>query len=438
MVEMVSADLEQLFTGAFLEPLREPRVLLCARLLGQPRVRDLPDQHVLEAEGRLAGDRGTLLAKHELPQQQVVEQRLHVEVRRDVLDSALPEDPADDSRSLQQYFGIWRQVIDTRSDERLQRVGNTIVVAALGEHANGLLDEQRVAFRSIEQALGQGRRIRQVGDESGDELVTLLLGQRLELDGGRPHAASAPAWPHVEQVRSREAEDQQRRAHPVGDVLDEVEHRLLGPVDVLEEEDERLHVGKRAHDLAGGPRDLLRAALALDSFQEARSQADQVGDSIVFAAGAELLERLFERLVVRDPDRRLDHLGERPVRHAFAVRQAAALEHARAVHGVDELAHEPALADARLAVDREEVRAAVTTRSLVRVLEQLQLGLATDERGADVDVSPVDGADHAPGAHRRAHAFQLERSRVLDDEPPPGEAVGRRTDEDLSRHRGLL
>ena len=253
MVEMVSADLEQLFTGAFLEPLREPRVLLCARLLGQPRVRDLPDQHVLEAEGRLAGDRGALLAKHELPQQQVVEQRLHVEVRSDVLDSALPEDPADNSRSLQQYFGIWRQVIDTRSDERLERVGNTIVVAALGEHANGLLDEQRVALRSIEQALGQGRRIRQVGDESGDELVTLLLGQRLELDGGRPHAASAPAGTYVEQVRSGQAEDQQRRAHPVGDVLDEVEHRLFGPVDVLEEEDERLHVGKRAHDLAGGP-----------------------------------------------------------------------------------------------------------------------------------------------------------------------------------------
>ena len=214
---------------------------------------------------------------------------------------------------------------------------------------------------------------------------------------------------------SRKAEDEQRRPHPVREVLDEVEHRLLGPVDVLEEEDERLHVAQRVHDLARGPRDLLRAALALDGFQQARGQADEVGDSVVLAALAKLLERLLERLVVGDPDRRLDHLGERPVRHALAVRQAAALEHACAVHRVDELAGQPALADTRLAVDREEVRAAVAQRSLVRVLEQLQLGLAADERSADVDVPLVDGAENAPGAHRGAHALELERACVLDD-----------------------
>ena len=61
--------------GTLLDPLREPRVLLGARLLGEPRVRDLADEHVLEAVRRLARDRGTRLAEDELAQQQVFEQR---------------------------------------------------------------------------------------------------------------------------------------------------------------------------------------------------------------------------------------------------------------------------------------------------------------------------------------------------------------------------
>ncbi len=209
-------------------------------------------------------------------------------------------------------------------------------------------------------------------------------------------------------------------------------------MDVLEEEDERLHVGEPAHDLTRRPRDLRWAALTLDRLQQPRGQADQVGDGIVLTARPQLLERLLERLVVGDARRGLDHLGERPVRHAFAIRQAATLEHARALRGVDELADEAALADAGLSVDREEMRAAVAHRSLVRVLEQLQLGFAADERGVDVHVRPVDGADHAPGAHRRAHPLQLERPRVLDYEPASCKAVGGRADEDLARHRGLL
>ena len=284
----------------------------------------------------------------------------------------------------------------------------------------------------------QRRRILQVGDDRADELLALGLGERLELDGGRPHAPASPAGTNVEQVGPREAEDEQRRPHPVREVLDEVEHRLLGPVDVLEEEDERLHVAERVHHLAGGPRDLLRAALAFDGLEQPGSEPDQVGDGVVLAALAKLLERLLERLVVGDPDRRLDHLGERPVRHALAVRQAAALEHACAVHRVDELTGQPALADTRLAVDREDVRAAVAQRSLVRVLEQLELGLAADERRIDVDMPLVDGAEHPPGAHRGAHALELERARVLDEQPSASEAVRGRADEDLARHRHLL
>ena len=50
-----------------------------------------------------------------------------------------------------------------------------------------------------------------------------------------PHAG-----PLVEQLRPREAEQQDRRAaREVGDVVDQVEERRLAPVDVVEDDDER-------------------------------------------------------------------------------------------------------------------------------------------------------------------------------------------------------
>ena len=59
--------------------------------------------------------------------------------------------------------------------------------------------------------------------------VALLLRERLELDRGRAHAPSTPARPRVEQLGACEADDEERRAHPVGEVLDQVEERLPRP-----------------------------------------------------------------------------------------------------------------------------------------------------------------------------------------------------------------
>ena len=55
--------------------------------------------------------------------------------------------------------------------------------------------------------------------------------------------------------RAREAEQQQRRlAHRGGEVLDELEQRLLGPVDVLEDEHERLRLARAARPTRVRPR----------------------------------------------------------------------------------------------------------------------------------------------------------------------------------------
>src|SRR5438045_2016638 len=76
-------------------------------------------------------------------------------------------------------------------------------------------------------------------------------------------------------------------------------------------------------------------------------------------------------VVERDPRRGLDHLGDRPVGDALAVREAAAGQDGDAVGDRRELADEPALAHAGLAVDGEELGAAVADGAVEGVLEQI-------------------------------------------------------------------
>ena len=75
-----------------------------------------------------------------------------------------------------------------------------------------------------------------------------------------------------------------------------------------------------------------------------------------------------------------------PVGDALAVRQAAPGQDRRALDAVDELAREARLADPGGAEDRDEVHPAVAYRPGERVVQQLELLLAPDERHGDVRV----------------------------------------------------
>ena len=189
-------------------------------------------------------------------------------------------------------------------------------------------------------------------------------------------------------------------------MIDQLEQRLLRPVDVLEHEHERLHVGELVDELARGPRDLGLATLAFDGVHHAGGEAEQLGDRLVAAALDELLARGLHRVVVRDPGRGLDHLRERPVRHALAVRERSAGQDRHSLDAGEELAQQPALPHPGLAIDREDVRALVPHRPRQRVLEQVQLRLAADERRRDGDPlrAPVDCPDGAVRADRPPEA----------------------------------
>ncbi len=86
------------------------------------------------------------------------------------------------------------------------------------------------------------------------------------------------------------------------------------------------------------------------------------------------------------------------------------------------------------------MRPAVAQAAAERVLEELELGLATDERrtGAERATRPVEHVDDAPRAQRPVDALELERPGVLDDEVSGGEAIRGRPDEDLPGTRGFL
>ena len=279
------------------------------------------------------------------------------------------------------------------------------------------------------------------GHERVHELLAVAIAERLELDRGRTHAPAAPAGTDVEQFRSRQRDQQQRRvAHPGREVLDQLEQRLLCPVNVLEDEHERLLLRHSLRPLARGPGDLLLAALRVDGLEDARSQAEQVGDHLVLAGHAELLDRDVERVVVDDPGRAFDHLGERPVGDPLAVREAAAGKDGGALQCVAELVRKPALADTGLAVDREQVGPLVAQRALVRVAQKLELGVAPDERGLlrprlrAVSVR----AQRPPRPDLLVQALEVDRADVLDLDPPEREPVCGRTDQQLPGLAGLL
>ena len=85
--------------------------------------------------------------------------------------------------------------------------------------------------------------------------------------------------------RARQQDHQRRVLDALGQVLDQLEQRLLGPVNVLEDEDQRPRVGELRRPLARGPGDLLLAPLGLDPLEHADGEREQVGDGVVAAAG---------------------------------------------------------------------------------------------------------------------------------------------------------
>jgi hypothetical protein len=73
LVEVIRANLDHFLVGLLAQPFREACVVFGAPGLRQTAVRDLADEHVLEAIRRLSANRRTLFSCDEVAQEQVVE-----------------------------------------------------------------------------------------------------------------------------------------------------------------------------------------------------------------------------------------------------------------------------------------------------------------------------------------------------------------------------
>ena len=205
--------------------------------------------------------------------------------------------------------------------------------------------------------------------------------------------AAAPVRPALEQLRARRRDDEQRHVgHPLDELVEEVEERLVGPVDVLDDQDERTLLGERLEEAPPGGERLV-AAVAADLLLAAEAEERQqvrLDAGLVAGPGERVLDRPADlrcdvgRCVLLDDARlRLHDLAERPQRDPVSVGETATLAPGDELRvGVDdalELEDEPALADAGDADERQELRRALVARAVEGVADDRELALAADE-----------------------------------------------------------
>ena len=226
---------------------------------------------------------------------------------------------------------------------------------------------------------------RRAGAETLGQRSRVFRRERFEHERGRP------AGTGLEQLRSGEAQEHDREpGRERSGVLEKVEQRRRGPLDVLDHEHERALGGEPLEQAPEGERDLLGAARRVRG-------ADRAPHGRV--------EGLLRQLA--------HDLGQRAVGDVFAVRPAASDQDACAGPR-DDLAREPGLADPRRADHRNE--AAAVPRG-ERLGERPLLGGAADERRVGDNglvgeaVQTVSRANRV-GAHPVAH----ERPRLAAEE----------------------
>ena len=236
---------------------------LGAHLLGQGVVGGVADQHVTEAVRVVPGRPVTLLSDQLLAHERVEGSgsppvRAVSEHR---LDGAAMEHRALHGRTLDHLAIVRRELVEARRQQHLNARRDrdpreitgcdpaavlTPQVVTVDEDRDHLLDEQRVALGSFLDARGHVGSDDASSQEPLEQLVRLNGRQRLEGDRRSVPLASSPRRPEVEQIGARHRDEQDRRvARPLGDVLDEIEQRRLGPVQIVEDHDQGLLVRKR-------------------------------------------------------------------------------------------------------------------------------------------------------------------------------------------------
>ena len=264
-----------------------------------------------------------------------------LELRRELLERALPEDPADHRRALEQRFSLRRQPVDARGDQRLQRVGDA-ARCRRSRSSSSIRTSPRRRAGCPRSSRAASARSAGASSWSASERVEQLLalararaararsrsrarGRRPSRDGCRAAraargrgSAAAPRAPGRRGARSARAAAPRpsgcprRRGRAAAPRASSLRPTRAPP--------------RRSPAGCARPRTASSTPTASPS-RSATASSSQQARSFSIASST--------RVVVGDPGRALDHLGERPVGDALAVGQAAAGEHGRALDAVE-------------------------------------------------------------------------------------------------------
>ena len=265
--ELVDQALDAVGVGGGLrEQLGEVRVPARPLRLGEHPVRDLADE--LAAEGEL-----TAVELHEVASAQ------HLECRVRTLRIGRERDhELDGSRRSHHRAVLERRAhrgvegVEAGGDEAAERhreVGATAAVAGLGDDRGELLDEERVAAAAVDEERDQlGRR---VAEQRGGHRGAGFEVERLEVDRGGVVAARPGRPPLRELGPGRGREDERPVVQPGEEPVDEVEHGVVGPVEVGERHHEQRPLAQRAEELDQAADRVLPGAGGIDTRRRARS-----------------------------------------------------------------------------------------------------------------------------------------------------------------------
>ena len=279
---------------------RDLEVLPSADRARQGRVGDVANERVLERELALAGERGSTADGGEQSlSTSAASGRSTPTPPSELADGLLPEALTDDRGGLQQPPLVGVERVEAGRQHRVDAVGQLPDAGALllAKPVDHLLGEQRVAAGPVRDLLGELASPGPAGQQRPDELLGLVARQRVERDRRRVPPAATPGRPALEQLVASQADDQHRAPPPAGQVLDQVEHALVGPVDVLD----------RDHD---------RRRSSLSSSQD---QAHRGEDPIADLLGIDVVEVLAAAVDSRAPERSARRCGRRRRLHPPAA-----------------------------------------------------------------------------------------------------------------------
>ena len=326
-------------------------------------------------------------------------------------------------------------------------------MAAVGEFAHQLLDEERIAARPVGDQWQQRRHRLVVAQQMGGEFVGGVLAQRRQGDlviAVAAHPGRGIAGPEVHQQQEARA-DQGLRQN-----FDQRFAAGIHEVEILEQDDRRRGRSRRT---CKAPEECLKTVAAcsrvhLGERGTAGADAQEVREQRQF--GTQCRIDAFEdfgrlgpvtlgRVVGRDLEECLQDIDDRLERRGPAVCQGPSFEHAHALRAASfgEFERQATLADAGLGHHADG--AAIAFGCALQVaFEQGQFGVAPDEARAFALKAETLAGRAAPQAgqqeyfHRCRQATHLAVAQGLDGNELAGAAQGGGRDRDPAQRRQAL